>query len=327
MKKKIVVMGGGTGTFAVLSGLREYDHDLSAIVTMMDDGGSSGRLRDQLGVLPPGDICKCLVALSDDYEVWRRLLTYRFESGDLAGHSFGNIFLSALEKNTDTYRKALDEAHRVMDAQGRVLPVTYEQARLDVLYESGRRLEGEKLLDEDHVDKSRIEKMILSAPVHITEAATRAIMEADYIVLGPGDLYGSLIVLSLVEGVNEALARTQATFVYVLNLMTKSSQTYKYSASDHVRDVASYFGRSPDVILANTARIPQEVVDYYAQSSDIPVVDDLEVYERSAQVVRADVLSSMAHKAQDSALAATKAHSIVRHDPQKLAQVLQKIFV
>lgn len=320
----IVVMGGGTGTFVSLSGLRDYPVDLTAIVTMMDDGGSSGRLRDQLGVLPPGDLRQCLVALSEDATIWRRLFTYRFESGDLEGHNFGNIMLSALEKVMPTYEEALEQAHTIMDVKGHVLPVTHEQARLTAHYESGRVVHGETLLDEEGVDGSRIRDLVLEPTVHIAHAAKQAIAEADCIVLGPGDLYSSIIVLATVEGVAEAVAQSKAKLVYVSNLMTKSSQTYGYTVSDHVADIECYFQRRPDVVVANSADIPEEVAAYYKLSQDIPVRNDMKSNEATT-IIEADVLSSMTHVAHDGVHSASQAHSILRHDSAKLAHILHTI--
>lgn len=320
----IVVMGGGTGTFVSLSGLRDYPVDLTAIVTMMDDGGSSGRLRDQLGVLPPGDLRQCLVALSEDATIWRRLFTYRFESGDLEGHNFGNIMLSALEKVMPTYEESLEQAHTIMDVKGHVLPVTHEQARLTAYYESGRIVHGETLLDEEGVDGSRIKDLVLEPTVHIAHAAKQAIAEADCIVLGPGDLYSSIIVLAKVQGVAEAVAQSKAKLVYVSNLMTKSSQTYGYNVSDHVADIERYFKRRPDVVVANSADIPEEVAAYYKLSQDIPVRNDMQSDDKTT-IIEADVLSSMTHVAQDGVHSASQAHSILRHDSAKLAHILHTI--
>lgn len=317
----VVVIGGGTGTFVTLSGLKKYPVNLTAIVTMMDDGGSSGKLRDQLGVLPPGDLRQCLVALSDASDVWRKLFTYRFESGDLDGHNFGNILLSALEKVSDDYQDALDEAHRVMDVTGRVLPVTFDKATINVEYQSGRTLVGEKLLDEDSADGSAIARAFLVPPAHITHKAIQAIQEADYIITGPGDLYSSLIAVALVDGVKEAIARSPAKLVYIMNLMTKSSQTPGYTACHHVKDLTRYFGRSPDFVVANTGVISPDLIALYAQSRDVPVKDDLDECI-SATIIRADIISDVAHNAQTGKLAQSLAHSIVRHDSDKLAKIL-----
>lgn len=321
-KPNIVVIGGGTGTFVTLSGLKKYPVNLSAIVTMMDDGGSSGKLRDQLGVLPPGDLRQCLVALSDASDVWRKLFTYRFESGDLEGHNFGNVLLSALEKVSDNYLDALDEAHRIMDVKGKVIPVTHNKATIHVEYESGRTLIGEKLLDEASADGSRIKHSFLSPAAAITKEAEQAILNADYIIAGPGDLYSSIIAVAMVNGVLEAVRDSKAKLVYIMNLMTKSSQTPNYTACEHVADLAKYFARRPDVVIMNTADIAGRLVDLYAESEDIPVKDNLDECAKETEVIRADVLSEIAHDVKSGKLAQSQAHSIIRHDSDKLAKVI-----
>ena len=154
--KKITVIGGGTGTFVVLSGLKKYPLDLSVVVTMMDSGGSTGRLRDQLGILPPGDLRQCLVALSDAPLLWRKLFLYRFEKGDLEGHNFGNIFLAALEKVSDSYDEAIETVSYVLKTKGNVIPVTLNKLHLVAEYENGKKVTGEGLIDENHSEKSRI---------------------------------------------------------------------------------------------------------------------------------------------------------------------------
>lgn len=320
-KPNIVVIGGGTGTFVSLSGLKQYPVDLSAIVTMMDDGGSSGKLRDQLGVLPPGDLRQCLVALSDASDVWRKLFTYRFESGDLEGHNFGNILLSALEKVSENYQDALDEAHRIMDVKGTVIPVTYDKATINVEYESGRKLVGEKLLDEKSADGSKIKKSYLLPTATITTQAKSAIKHADYIIVGPGDLYSSIIATAMVDGMVEAIKNSPAKLIYIMNLMTKSSQTPSYTACDHVTDLTKYFGRNPDYVVMNTGEISEDLKNLYAESNDIPVVDNLDECVKE-KVVRADILSDVAHDATTGKLSQSMAHSIVRHDADKLAKTL-----
>ncbi|MCI0553851.1 MAG: YvcK family protein, partial [Anaerolineae bacterium] len=234
---KITVLGGGTGSYVVLTGLKkESELDLAAIVTMADNGGSTGRLRDQLGVLPAGDLRQCLIALSDASIVWRKLFAYRFESGDLKGHNFGNILVSALEKVTDNYDEVLEEVHRIMNVKGMVIPVTSSQADIHIEYESGRKIIGEKLLDESSIDGSRIAHAYLIPDVSIHPDAQTRIMDSDYIIAGPGDLYSSIIAIAMVKGVKEAVQQAKAGIIFVMNLMTKSSQTKDYTAADHIRD-------------------------------------------------------------------------------------------
>src|SRR3989338_2221566 len=179
--KKVTIIGGGTGTFVVLSGLKQHPFDLAAIVTMMDSGGSTGRLRDQLGVLPPGDLRQCLVALSDAPELWRKLFLYRFEKGDLAGHNFGNIFLSALEKVCDDYDTVIDTVSYVLKTKGLVLPVTYEKTHLCAEYENGTVIKGEGNIDEDNPERSRIVNAYLEPKVEVNQKAVRRILDSDFI--------------------------------------------------------------------------------------------------------------------------------------------------
>ncbi|MCX6732871.1 MAG: YvcK family protein, partial [Candidatus Roizmanbacteria bacterium] len=247
--KKITVMGGGTGTFVVLSGLKQHEVDLGVIVNMMDSGGSTGRLRVQLGVLPPGDIRQCFVALSEAPDLWRRLFLYRFENGDLAGHNFGNIFLSTLEKVSKNYNEVLETASFVLKTKGIVLPVTHEKTHLCVEYENGTVVKGEADIDSNLHQQNTIKKAFLEPSVPAYPQALQRIIESDVIVIGPGDLYTSIIPLFLVDGMKQAFQTTQAKIVYVVNLMTKSGQTNNYTAKDHVRDIEQYMGRQIDKII------------------------------------------------------------------------------
>lgn len=324
--KKVTVLGGGTGSYVVLSGLKQDDSlDLAAIVTMSDNGGSTGRLRDQLGVLPAGDLRQCLVALSDASQVWRKLFTYRFESGDLIGHNFGNILISALEKVSDNYDDVLEEAHRLMNVRGRVIPVTNTQSNIHVLYESGRKLEGEKLLDETNSDGSKIQKAYLTPNAPARKEALTRIEESDYIIMGPGDLYSSIISIALSEGVPQSIQNSKARLIFITNLMTKSSQTKDYSARDHISDITKYFGRTPDVVLVNTTAIPSESLELYNKVGDEIVSDDLDTHNFSGIIMRRELASDETFSHAKEALAASFAHSIVRHDPAKLAQALIEI--
>ena len=203
--KKVTVIGGGTGTFVVLSGLKEYPFDLGVIVSMMDSGGSTGRLRDQLGVLPPGDLRQCLVALSEAPLLWRKLFLYRFESGDLANHNFGNIFLSALEKVTKSYDKVIETVSYVLKTKGKVIPVTFDKTHLCVTYESGKTIKGEGNIDEDNKEKSRIKKAYLDPLVQANPEALKRIKQSNFIIIGPGDLYTSIFPVLLTKGIKEAM--------------------------------------------------------------------------------------------------------------------------
>ncbi len=206
--KKITVLGGGTGTYVVLTGLKKYPLDLGVIVTMMDSGGSTGRLRDQLGVLPPGDLRQCLVALSEAPELWRKLFLYRFERGDFKGHNFGNIFLSALEKVSSNYEEVLDTVNYVLKTKGQIIPVTFSQTQLCVKYESGKVIKGEGKIDQNNPEKTKIINAYLEPKVKVNQKAIERIINSDYIVIGPGDLYTSIIPILLVSDIQKALKKT-----------------------------------------------------------------------------------------------------------------------
>jgi uncharacterized cofD-like protein len=264
--KRVVVIGGGTGTFTVLSGLKHFDCKPTAIVTMADNGGSSGILRDELGVLPPGDIRQCLVALSAGDDTLRRLFTYRFSEGSLSGHNFGNLFLSALEKLTGDPLQAVREAHRILHVKGRVIPVSAQPANLFAELVDGTVVEGEHAIDEPYGDRKAIERCFLSPAVQANMEAIEAILAADIIVMGPGDLYTSLIPVLLVDGICDALMRTKSKKMFVINLVTKKGQTDGFAASHFVEAVHRVIAPvRVDEVLLNSAPISHRIRARYEQ--------------------------------------------------------------
>lgn len=317
--KKVVVIGGGTGTFIVLSGLKKYPVDLSVIVSMMDSGGSTGRLRDQLGVLPPGDLRQCLVALSEASDLWRKLFLYRFERGDLKGHNFGNIFLSALEKIASDYKEVVDFASLILKTKGTVIPVTFDKTHLCVEYEDGEIIETEGLIDTAKEKKIRIKKAFLKPPVSANPQAVEKIMEADVLILGPGDLYTSLIPNLIVDGISQAIKKTKAKIIYIVNLMTKQGQTTNYKASDHIFDLEKYLRKKVDLIIINSGIIPKRIIQYYQQFGEKVVEDDL---KEDLQVFREDLIARVIYN-KNKADQLTR--SILRHDPKKISQLLWRI--
>lgn len=317
--KKITAMGGGTGTFVVLSGLKQHNVDLGVIVNMMDSGGSTGRLRVQLGVLPPGDIRQCFVALSEAPDLWRRLFLYRFDSGDFVGHNFGNIFLSALEKVSVNYDQVLETASFVLKTKGKVLPVTHEKTNLCVEYENGEILKGEGSIDENKFEKSRIKTAFLEPSVSAYPSAIERILDSDMIVIGPGDLYTSIIPLFLVDGVREALQTTKAKLVYVVNLMTKSGQTNNYTAKDHVHDIEQYLGKQIDTIIIHKGSLSESIVEWYESHHEHPVQDDL---ADDSRVVRSNVADNTPVEQNTADKISSYARSILRHDSIRLAKAV-----
>lgn len=264
-KKKVAVIGGGTGTFVVLSALKNYPVELTAIISMADDGGSTGMLRDQYGVLPPGDARRALVALSESSETLRELFNYRFHKGSLAGHSFGNIFLSALEQLKGNFGAAVKEASLVLNVKGRVLPVTLSDVRLFAELADGKVLKGETNIDIPRTKvRAKIKKVWLSPGAKINPEAKEAILRADLIVIGPGDLYTSLIPNLLVRGMPEAIKKSRAKKVFVCNLMTKFGETHGFRAEDFLREIEKYLGRGVlDLAIFNNKRPHPKVLARY----------------------------------------------------------------
>lgn len=318
--KKITVIGGGTGTFVVLSGLKDYSLDLSVVVSMTDSGGSTGKLRDQLGVLPPGDLRQCLVALSDAPMLWRKLFLYRFENGDLKGHNFGNLFLAALEKVCDSYDEAIETVSYVLKTKGKVIPVTYDRLHLAVEYENGKVIKGEGLIDENHTESSRIKKAYLTPIGTASNKAVEAITNSDFIIIGPGDLYTSIIPVLLVKGIYEAIKNSKAKIIFIINLMTKSGQTTHYKASDHINEIKKYLGKNPDFVLLNNGKIQQEILDAYKSYNEEEVEDDLK--DRYFQVIREDLVDNRPVEKNSFDILY---RSILRHDSKKVAKVLNNI--
>ncbi len=320
--KKVTVLGGGTGTFVVLSGLKKYDLDLAAIVTMMDSGGSTGRLRDQLGVLPPGDLRQCLVALSEASELWRKLFLYRFEKGDFEGHNFGNIFLSALEKVSTNYDEVMDTVSYVLKTKGSVIPVTYEKTHLCAKYESGVVIKGETHIDENNSEKTRIIEAFLEPQVNPNKKAVNRLETTEYLVVGPGDLYTSIIPVLVVDDLKSKIKNSKAKIIYIMNLVTKTGQTTNYKASDHVSDLTKYLGRSPDVVLINDGEILPEVLEWYTSHGEHQVIDDLNGKNFSGTIIREDIVD---RKQVNKSSADKLTRSILRHDSDKLAAAILKI--
>lgn len=323
--KHVVCIGGGTGTFVALRGLKQYPLKLSAIVTMSDSGGSNRRIRDEFGLLPTSDIRQCLVALSDEnggVGILRKLFMYRFERGQgIAGMTFGNLFMAALTDIMGSQERAIRETGKVLRIKGSVIPVTLTETNLYATYEDGTTVAEEHLIDEPtHDGKLRIVDTYLKPNASANPEAKKTIKSADLIVIGPGDLYTSLLPNLLVDGVREALQGTRAKIVYVLNLMTKYGQTYNFAASDHIEVMERALGKAIDYVLVNTSPLSKKAVDIYARHDEIPVADDLT--KSAFTVIRAPLVSSLLYKKSSSD---ALIRSLIRHDSQKLAEALCSI--
>lgn len=321
--KRIVCIGGGTGTFVVLRGLKSYPFHLSAIVTMSDSGGSNKRLRDEFGLLPTSDIRQAFVALSHENGgggLLRKLFMYRFERGvGIRGMTFGNLFMAALSDILGSQQEAIRQTGKVLRIHGTVIPVSFTDTNLFAAYEDGHTVSEEHLIDEPvHDGRMRITNVFLKPEARANPDAVKAIESADLIVLGPGDLYTSVIPNLLVKGVSTAIRHTKAHVVYIVNLMTKYGQTYNFGASEHVRVLSEFIGHSIDSVIINNAPIPKKALDVYAKAHEQAVSDDIPKYTHY-RVIRADVAGS---RLIEQAKSDTLVRSLIRHDSEKLAKVL-----
>ncbi len=321
---RVVVLGGGTGSFTVLSALRHYVDHITAVVNMVDDGGSTGVLRDELGVLPPGDVRQALVALSLDSGLMRDLMNYRFESGSLGGHSVGNILLTAMEKITGSFDEAVQQSCRILAVKGDVVPVTTNDVRLCLTTPAGEVVRGEHVIATTRHDPSRPPRLHLDPPGRINPRAAAAIAEADLLVLGPGSLYSSLIGLVLTDGVPEALAGTRARKVFVSNLMTKPGQTDGFRAHDFVDAIERYTGPVFDHLVFNTQHPGDEVVRRYAEDGEQVVGwDDEAMKGRHWTPIGAELVSDE-HEAQSPGDPLKR--TLIRHDSDRLARLLMHLY-
>jgi uncharacterized cofD-like protein len=324
-RKNIVVIGGGTGTFTVLQALRDSPVNLTAIVSTADDGGSTGILRDELGVLPPGDFRQALVALADDSQVLRKLFTYRFTEGGLKGHSFGNLFISALEKVTGSFDQAILEAGKILSIQGTVLPVTTDHMRLQAETSEGKVVKGEHAIEEYIWSEGpSLQRFWVEPPCTLHPLAREALREADLIVIAPGSLYTSLVPNFLVTGMNQALASSKAPVVTVINLMTEKGQAGDFYVQDFVELIESYIGiGSIDYALYNTKLPNEQLLDRYKRERERkPVRLDRARRKGTYQVIGANLLAQRiaAETGNEDSLSATR--SLIRHDGAKLARAL-----
>jgi len=308
---KIVVIGGGTGLSNLLYGLKEYSSNITAIVTVADDGGSSGRLRRQFGLLAPGDIRNCLVALADTEPLMRDLFQFRFGGeAELNGHSFGNLFITAMTKITGDFEKAVKESSKVLAIRGRVIPSTLEEVGLIAEYADGTRISGESKISGE---KKVIRKIYLNhKECDPTPEAIEAIKDADVIVVGPGSLYTSVIPNVLIGGITKAILESKTLKVYICNIMTQSGETDNYKASDHIEALVAHAkSKLIDYCILNVARIPLNFIEKYKQEDAHPVVADTKkVKEMGFSVIEEDLVNTT---------------DCVRHDAQKLAGIVMDL--
>ncbi|BAZ45744.1 hypothetical protein NIES4102_27700 [Chondrocystis sp. NIES-4102] len=308
---KIVVVGGGTGLSTLLRGLKEYSSNITAIVTVADDGGSSGRLRREIGVLPPGDIRNCIAALADEEELLTELFQYRFEAGTgLAGHSFGNLFLTAMSEITGDLEQAVAASSKVLAISGKVLPSTLTDVSLWAEMEDGRIIEGESNIPQAGGRIKNIGCMPANPPA--LPAAVTAIQEAEYIIIGPGSLYTSIIPNLLVPDISDAIANAKVPRIYICNIMTQPGETEGFSVADHIHEIDRVSKRKLfDAVLVHRKPPSPLSLQRYALENSHPVyLDRQEIAKLNRRIVMANVM-------EEDLL---KGH--VRHSSSQLARVL-----
>ena len=310
---KIVVIGGGTGLSTLLHGLKHYTTNITAIVTVADDGGSSGRLRQEFDILPPGDIRNCLVALADTEPLMQRLFQYRFaEDSALKGHSFGNLFITAMTKITGDFERAVQASSKVLAIRGRVVPATSTKVRLVAEHDDGSVTQGETKISSAEVPIRRV--YLEPANCEPAAEAIDAIRDANAIVLGPGSLYTSVIPNLLVDRMVDAVVQSKALKLYVCNVMTQSRETHGFRASDHVRALIAH--TNPGILhvcVVNTEPVPPMLLERYRQEDAFPVEPDIErIRGFGYQVVADNIIST---------------ENYVRHDADKVAKLIVQLIV
>lgn len=318
---KIAVIGGGTGSFTMLSELKKYTNRVAAIVNMADDGGSTGVLRDELGALPPGDVRQCLVALSNSAKI-RDLFSYRFEEGTFGGHSFGNILLTALEKTTGSFAEAVETASEILRINGVVVPGTLDDVRLRMEWpEASLVLHGERVIDADYFkhDPRRATLSLIPNPAP-NPTAIAAIEQADLVIISPGDLYTSLGPLLVIDGIGDALRRTKATVAYVCNLVTKEGQTAGFTVSDHASEIERFAGgRCLDYVIYNEEHPTASVAERYRQEGAYLVEHDTDVLASAHyKAIGGHFIGGMAEEHKADLLPVTR--SLIRHDAERVVK-------
>jgi uncharacterized cofD-like protein len=323
---KVVVIGGGTGTFTVLTALKYYARDITAIVSMSDDGGSTGILRDELGALPPGDVRQCLVALSESDQYMRDLFNYRFDEGTFHGHSFGNIFLTALEKTTGNFAQAVKMAGQVLNISGKVLPVTLSNNKLVFTHPDGTQIIGQHAVEMADFGNIHQPQLSLQPNSAINPEAKSAIEEADLVVIAPGNLYATLAPALIVNGLGEALKNTRAKLVYIANLVTKPGQTDGLKVHDFVKEIERFIGsKTVDYVIYNQKQPTAALLRKYAQAGEFAVEFDEGAMELSGyEAIGEDLISDTIPKLKASEQLIPR--TLIRHDSDKVARLIMRVY-
>jgi len=312
---KVVAIGGGTGLSVLLRGLKKHTSNITAIVTVSDDGGGSGVLREDMGILPPGDIRNCIVALANTEPIMEQLMQYRFREGKLKGQSFGNLFIAAMNDIYGSFDAAVREVSSVLAVTGKVLPVTLEDVVLYAELEDGTIIRGESQIPiKQQALNKRIRKVFLEPGNCMPmPEALKEIQEADAVVFGPGSLYTSIIPNILVKNIAEAINSTKAMKIYVCNIMTQQGETIGYSLSEHIKAINCHGNRAPiDYAIANTGEIPQALLEKYKTEDASPVLIDYDIIaDMGIKVIEGDFVNIE--------------NGYLRHDYNKLAEQIFKL--
>lgn len=323
---KIVVIGGGTGSFTLLGALKEHTQSIAALVNMADDGGSTGILRDELGVLPPGDVRQCLVALSNSPEL-RDLFSYRFEEGHLKGHAFGNLFLTALEKTTGDFAKGVELASRVLNITGLVEPITLTSVTLVMREPNGTEIRGESQIAHKTF-QGNLSEFWLEPEAVANPKAIAAISEADIVIVAPGNLYGSLAPALIVPEIGETLAQTKAFKVYVCNLVTKPGQTDNFQVDDFAAEIERFAGRPfLDAVLYNTQTPTAELLEKYAAKGEHAVMyNEQKLHAAHYMAAGAQLLSPHIWQNPSTADFIAAQRTLIRHDAKSVANAIIELY-
>jgi len=327
-RKKVVVIGGGTGTYTSLVGLKKYPLDISVIVSMTDSGGSNRVIRDEFGLLPTSDLRQAMVALAGEEEgdLLRKLFIYRYNQGvGISGMTFGNLFMAALTEILGSQKEAIAETCRLLHVNGNIIPVTYDNSQLVARYDNGKQVMGEHHIDEPDLTtgQHRIVGLEVFPRARANPEALEAIKNADLIIMGPGDLYTSLLCNLVVTGIAKAVAKSKAQKVFVLNLMTKFGQTTGFTGSDYLFELYKYLagGVIQTILVSKPFKLRGDVLKRYKEEKAEIVDDDLDFSNQSPKpmIIRADLVSDKIYEKQKGDVLA---RSLIRHDPDKLAKAI-----